>query len=199
MSNGLLVFIEHKGGTANRSSFEAIAAAQSLGSQLGQKVTAVVLGADVAALAQEIEGYDLEKVICATNPKLAEYTPDAYADGMEHIVKQVDPNFVFLTHTYQVRDFAPKLAARGYRVDPGLGAGSAAEARRFLDKCIARIEPMYMAVSLPDSFQYPADDARDRTPGRFLHRRPQGRSIFGPSVRGVRWGAYRGGSLSGGG
>ncbi len=112
MSNGLLVFIEHKGGTANRSSAEAIAAAQSLGSQLGQKVTAVVLGADVAGLAQEIAGYDVEKVICATNPKLAEYTPDAYPDGMEQIVKQVDPSFVFLTHTYQVRDFAPKLAAR---------------------------------------------------------------------------------------
>ena len=59
-------------------------------------------------LAQEIAGYDLEKVIHATNPKPADYTPDAYADGMEQIVKQVDPNFVFLTHTYQVRDFAPK-------------------------------------------------------------------------------------------
>src|ERR1051325_9122852 len=112
MSNGLLVFIEHKGGTANRSSVEAIAAAQALGSELGPKVSAVVLGADVAGLAQETAGYDLEKVICATNPKLADYTPDAYADGLEQIVKQVDPNFVFLTHTYQVRDFAPKLAAR---------------------------------------------------------------------------------------
>ena len=108
----MLVFIEHKGGTANRSSFEAIAAAQALGSQLGQKATAVVLGADVTGLAQEIAGYEVEKVICATNPKLGEYTPDAYADGMEQVVKQVDPNFVFLTHTYQVRDFAPKLAAR---------------------------------------------------------------------------------------
>ena len=108
MSNGLLVFIEHKGGVANRSSFEAIAAAQSLGSP----VTAVVLGADVSGLAQEIAAYDIAKVISATNPKLADYTPDAYADGMEQIVKQVDPSFVFLTHTYQVRDFAPKLAAR---------------------------------------------------------------------------------------
>ena len=62
MSNGLLVFIEHKGGTANRSSFEAIAAAQSLGSQLGQKVSAVVLGADVAGLAQEIAAYDVRKL-----------------------------------------------------------------------------------------------------------------------------------------
>ena len=108
MSSGILVFIEHKGGVANRSSVEAIAAAQALGSQ----VTAVVLGADVSALAQEIAAYDVAKVIAATNPKLAEYTPDAYAAGMEQIVKQVDPSFVFLTHTYQVRDFAPKLAAR---------------------------------------------------------------------------------------
>ena len=108
MSNGILVFIEHKGGVANKTSIEAIAAAQSCGSQ----VTAVVLGADVAGLAQEIAAYDIAKVIAATNPQLAEYTPDAYADGMEQIVKQVDPSFVFLTHTYQVRDFAPKLAAR---------------------------------------------------------------------------------------
>ena len=112
MSNGLLVFIEHKAGTANRSSIEAIAAAQALGVELQQSVSAVVLGADVSALAQEIAGYDVAKVIAATNPKLADYTPDAYADGMEQVVKQLDPSFVFLTHTYQVRDFAPKLAAR---------------------------------------------------------------------------------------
>ena len=112
MSNGILVFIEHKGGVANKSSLEAIAAAQSLGTELGQKVSLVVLGADVSGLAQEIAAYDVEKVICATNPKLAVYTPDAYADGFEQIVKQADPQFVFMTHTYQVRDFGPKLAAR---------------------------------------------------------------------------------------
>lgn len=112
MSNGILVFIEHKGGTANRSSFEAIAAAQAFGSELQQPVSAVVLGADVSALAQEIAAYDIARVIGVSDPKLAEYTPDAYADAFEQVVKQVDPNFVFLTHTYQVRDFAPKLAAR---------------------------------------------------------------------------------------
>ena len=112
MSNGILVFIEHKGGVANKSSIEAIAAAQKLGSELQQSVSAVVLGNDVSALAQEIAAYDVEKVIVATNPKLSDYTPDAYADGFEHVIKQIDPAFVFLTHTYQVRDFGPKLAAR---------------------------------------------------------------------------------------
>ncbi|HET9478602.1 MAG TPA: electron transfer flavoprotein subunit alpha/FixB family protein [Pyrinomonadaceae bacterium] len=112
MSNGILVFIEHKGGVANKSSLEAIAAAQTLGSQLQQTVSAVVLGSDVSNLAQEIAAYDLAKVISATSPKLSDYTPDAYAGGLEQVVKQVDPSFVFLTHTYQVRDFGPKLAAR---------------------------------------------------------------------------------------
>ena len=112
MSNGILVFIENKGGTANRSSFEAIAAAQAFGSQLQQPVSAVVLGSGVSALAGEIAAYDIARVISVDDAKLAEYTPDAYADALEQVVKQVDPSLVFLTHTYQVRDFAPKLAAR---------------------------------------------------------------------------------------
>ena len=112
MSKGILVFIEHRAGALNKSSIEAIAAAQTLGAALQQKATAVVLGEGSSNLPQEIAGYELESVLFATNEKLGEYTPDAYADAMEQVVKKVDPEFVFLTHTYQVRDFAPKLAAR---------------------------------------------------------------------------------------
>lgn len=110
MSNGILVFIETRGETVNKSSLEAIVAAQTLGAQLQEPVTAVVLGNESSA--QQIAAYELTKVILATNDKLTDYTPDAYADALEQIVKKVDPSFVFLTHTYQVRDFAPKLAAR---------------------------------------------------------------------------------------
>jgi electron transfer flavoprotein alpha subunit len=110
MSNGILVFIEHKNGAVNKSSLEAIAAAQTLGAQLQQTVTLVVAGSE--PVAQEVTAFDVVKVIHASNEKLGEYTPDAYADAFEQVVKQVDPSFVFMTHTYQVRDFAPKLAAR---------------------------------------------------------------------------------------
>jgi electron transfer flavoprotein alpha subunit len=110
MANGILTFIEHKAGSINRSSFEAIAAAQTLGAELQQPVVIVVLGSDVAS--QEVAAYDVSKVLSAQNDKLADYTPDAYTDALEQVVKQVDPAFVFMTHTYQVRDFAPKLAAR---------------------------------------------------------------------------------------
>jgi electron transfer flavoprotein alpha subunit len=112
MSEGILVFIEHRNGALNKTSLEAIAAAQSLGSQLQQPTSAVLLGADLSALAREIAGYDLAKVVTASNAKLAEYTPDGYTDAMEGAVRALDPQLVVLPHTYLVRDFAPKLAAR---------------------------------------------------------------------------------------
>lgn len=110
MANGILTFVEHKSGSINRSSIEAIAAAQTLGAELQQPVVIVVLGSDAAS--KEVGAYDVSKVLSAQNDKLADYTPDAYTEALEQVVKQVDPAFVFMTHTYQVRDFAPKLAAR---------------------------------------------------------------------------------------
>jgi electron transfer flavoprotein alpha subunit len=111
MSNGILVFIEHRQGAINKTSFEAVAAAQQLGAALGQDVSAVVLGAD-STFANEVSSYKLSRVISAENAKLADYTPDAYADAMEKVVRAVEPQYVVLPHTYLVRDFAPKLAAR---------------------------------------------------------------------------------------
>lgn len=112
MRNGILVFIEHKAGTLNKTSLEAIAAAQELGSATGNGVTAVVLGSGVQALAEDISAYDLGKVVNVDHPQLADYTPDAYAAAMEQVVRAADPLYVVMSHTYLVRDFAPKVAAR---------------------------------------------------------------------------------------
>ncbi|HZT58972.1 MAG TPA: hypothetical protein VFA21_10130 [Pyrinomonadaceae bacterium] len=57
---------------------------------------------------------------------------------------------------------AAALASLGYRVDVEMSGATAREVRRFLDVWIARMSPLYMAVSLPDDFTFPADDARDR-------------------------------------
>jgi electron transfer flavoprotein alpha subunit len=108
----ILVFIEHKNCILNKTSLEAIAAAQSIGKDLGLKVSAVIPCDKDCALAQEISGYNLDKVIVAKNEKLGMYTPDAYTDAWEQIIKKENPQFVIMSHTYQVRDFAPKLAAR---------------------------------------------------------------------------------------
>lgn len=112
MSNGILVFVEHKAGALNKTSLEAIAAAQQLAAANGGKPAAVVLGSGTESLAQEIAAYDLARVVHVEDPKLADYTPDAYAAAMEQVVRAVAPQYVIMSHTYLVRDFAPKLAAR---------------------------------------------------------------------------------------
>jgi electron transfer flavoprotein alpha subunit len=108
----ILVFIEHKNCVLNKTSLEAVTAAQSIAKDLGLAVSAVVPCDKDCAVAQEIAGYDLEKVIVAKSEKLATYTPDAYADAWEQVIKATGPTYVVMAHTYQVRDFAPKVAAR---------------------------------------------------------------------------------------
>jgi electron transfer flavoprotein alpha subunit len=108
----ILVFIEHKDCALNRVSLEAVAAAQSIGRDLGLKVTAVIPCDKDCSLAQEIAAYDIEKVVVAKNEKLNIYTPDGYADAFEQVIKATNPQYVVMAHTYQVRDFAPKVAAR---------------------------------------------------------------------------------------
>ena len=108
----ILVFIEHKNCVLNKVSLEAIAAAQGIAKDLGLKVAAVIPCDKDCALAQEIAQYNLEKVIVAKNDKLGIYTPDAYADAWTEIIAKENPQYVVMAHTYQVRDFAPKVAAR---------------------------------------------------------------------------------------
>lgn len=108
----ILVFIEHKDCVLNKASLEAVAAAQAIGKDLSLGITAVIACDKECSIAQEIAGYNIEKVIVARNEKLATYTPDAYADAWEQAIKATNPQYVVMSHTYQVRDFAPKVAAR---------------------------------------------------------------------------------------
>ncbi len=54
------------------------------------------------------------------------------------------------------------LRRRGFPVEPDAGGRSATSVRRFLEASIEKLDPLYMAVSLPDTFRYPAEDVRSR-------------------------------------
>lgn len=60
------------------------------------------------------------------------------------------------------KNTAEKLNALNYRVDPKMGGKTVKEVRRFLDEWIETMRPLYMAVSLPDDFEFPAGDTRNR-------------------------------------
>jgi electron transfer flavoprotein alpha subunit len=104
----ILVVAEQRDGTLNRASWEAIAAAQSLGDQ----VKIAVAGSGVDALAGELAAAEATEVIVVDAAALADYTADGYVLALAALITEEQPSHVFFAHTYQTRDFAPALAAR---------------------------------------------------------------------------------------
>jgi electron transfer flavoprotein alpha subunit len=111
MSNGILVFIEQLDRKLNRNSWEALAAGQQIGRVLNEPVSAVILGQGLGPLADSVAEKKLEQVITVEHELLAAYTPDGYTFALQQVLKQLDPKYFLMSHTYEVRDFAPKLAA----------------------------------------------------------------------------------------
>jgi electron transfer flavoprotein alpha subunit len=110
MAEPILVFAEHQAGKLSRPTWEAMAAGQQLAQQLGGAVSAVLLGHQIARLSSELAALELEEVLCVDSPLFADYTPDGYTHVLREVVQQHKPRFVVFSHTYLVRDFAPKLA-----------------------------------------------------------------------------------------
>jgi electron transfer flavoprotein alpha subunit len=108
----VLVITEQRGGKWNRMSFETLAAAQQIAPALNVPVEVAVLSSDAKPLAGELSHFDVTKVYAVNHPLLAQYTADAYTIATEQLVRKTSPKLVLFPHTYQVRDFAPKLAAK---------------------------------------------------------------------------------------
>jgi electron transfer flavoprotein alpha subunit len=106
----ILTVMEQRGGAWNRMSFETLAAAQQLAGELNTTASAAVLGYGIEALAGELAGKRLEKIYLVEHELLKEYTPDAYTSALHQLLAEVNPEYVLLPHSYQVRDFLPKLA-----------------------------------------------------------------------------------------
>ena len=106
----ILVVAEQRAGTLNRATWETIAAAQQIRGDA--RIVVAVLGAGVAAVASEVAAADVQEVVTIDHPALESYTPDGYTMALQQLIAQISPSLVLLPHTYQTRDFAPKLAAR---------------------------------------------------------------------------------------
>lgn len=108
----ILVVLEQTGGQWHRMSWEALAAGQQLAASLGQPLEAAVVGSSTGALAAEIVGRKLAKAWTVEHELLGSYTADGYTAALEQLIRKTRPSLVLFPHTYQVRDFAPKLATR---------------------------------------------------------------------------------------
>jgi electron transfer flavoprotein alpha subunit len=104
----VLVVAEQQGGALHKMSLETLAAGQSLGGEL----TVAVMGAGAAGAGQSLAGYRAAKVVVLDHPALGVYTASASVAALAWLIAAEKPDVVLLPHTYQTRDFAPRLAAR---------------------------------------------------------------------------------------
>jgi electron transfer flavoprotein alpha subunit len=110
--SGILAVLEQRDGNLHKMALEAVAAAQQFGEELGLPVFAAVLGGG----ADRLTGYQLDKIHAIDHALLKDYTPDGYSIALRQLIALHQPKYVLFPHTYQVRDFAPKLAASMGRV-----------------------------------------------------------------------------------
>src|SRR6202142_1196616 len=106
----ILVIVEQREGKLNRVSWETITAGQAIASQTGWTLEAAVLGSGVAPIAGEVAAKKLAKVYEIESAGKEPYTAAAFAHALKEFLGKHPAKLVLMPHTYQVRDFVPKLA-----------------------------------------------------------------------------------------
>ena len=113
---GVLVVLEYRVQDGqpvwNRISWEALAAGQELAAHTGQPLMGAIAGESPEAPAAELAVKKLARVYAVGHELLGSYTADGLTLALEQLVLAIQPSHVVFPHTYQVRDFAPGLAAR---------------------------------------------------------------------------------------
>src|ERR1700726_3746616 len=107
----IVVIAEHRQGKWNNTGFETLAAAQQIAKDTSSTVSGVVIGKGVAGLAEEFAAKNVAEGLLVQHDLLEAYTPDGYCIALAQVIASAKPDLVLFPHTYQVRDFAPKLAA----------------------------------------------------------------------------------------
>jgi electron transfer flavoprotein alpha subunit len=141
----ILVITEQRQGKWNNTSFETLAAAQQIAADTGSSISAAVLGKGVANFAEDLAAKNIAEVVLIEHDLLESYTPDAYCVALSQLIQSAKPDLVLFPHTYQVRDFAPKLAA-------SLGKGMIADCVSFhkeADK-IVFVRQMFQGKTVAD-------------------------------------------------
>ena len=109
--SGVLVILEQQGGKWHRMSWETLAAGQQFGATLNMPVEAAVVGR-LPRWRRKPQRRSWRKFTRSSIRCSTDYTADGYSAAVEALIRKVNPTIVIFPHTYQVRDFAPKVATR---------------------------------------------------------------------------------------
>ena len=108
----ILVVLEDLNGKIHRLSLEAIVGAQKLSASQNLNIAALAVGSNANELASAASKYNIDKVLKVTNDLVSDYSSDGYTEVVRQVIERDSPKYIFFGHTYQVRDYVPKLSAK---------------------------------------------------------------------------------------
>lgn len=111
MAGAIWAVTEVGAGGLKGISKEVVACGQKLAEALGKPLEAVVIGSGARAAAEKVAAKDVAAVRLIDDPGLDPYTPDGFTAALRQAILAEAPELVLFPHTYQVRDWVPRLAA----------------------------------------------------------------------------------------
>ena len=111
MAGAIWAVTEVGAGGLKGISNEVVACGQKLAQALSKPLEAVVIGSGARAAAEKVAAKDVTAVRLIDDPALDPYTPDAFTAALRQAIQAEAPELVLFPHTYQVRDWVPRLAA----------------------------------------------------------------------------------------
>ncbi len=109
---GILVYCEVSEDKLAAISTELLGAGKRLAGELGQQLSALLIGSNIRKMAQEAIAYGADKVYVVDDATLKDYSTDTYLQVIEKVIKQTMPQIVLLGHTDAGSDLTPRLAFR---------------------------------------------------------------------------------------
>jgi len=106
------VYAEHRDGKPARVSLELLGAGRTLAQGLGVSVSAIVVGAKVSELAEELIFWGANMVLAADDPVAREYRTEVYTHIIADQALKRRPEVFLVGATPIGRDLAPRIAAR---------------------------------------------------------------------------------------
>lgn len=109
----LWVFIEtREDGTAKKVGLELLNPGRRLADKQGGALVGVVIGYQTEEAVKEAGNYGADQVIVVDGPEYQQYTTDAYANALYHLVEKYGPTTMMIGATPNGRDLGPRISCR---------------------------------------------------------------------------------------
>lgn len=117
MAKGIWVLVEEQKGTIKKASIDLLCIARKVADELGEELSAVVMGDSVSGLAAELGEYGADVCYVLEDKSLGSYTTDGFTNALANWAKEKEPRVILMAHSEMGRDMAAQVAQK---LDTGL-------------------------------------------------------------------------------